>query len=602
MDMEGDMADPIAVDILVVGGGLGGVAAAIAAARSNASVLLIEAGEWLGGQLTAQGVCTPDEDPIYINGNPVAVVETCGATNTYKYMKHLCRAFYRDQTTLTAAEKNKVPLNIGNCWVNLGFATEALVAAGVLSQMLTDAGVQPMMQTHVTDFTRAERVITDVTIEGPAGSQQVAPKYILDATETGELLPLFGLDWVIGSEVTDEPANMGDHPDWIQPITFPFALERRPHGEDYTIPKPDSYDDVAARHDFTLVDGPIREMFTSPVIDPATGQKALPFWTYRRIVDHTLFNDPRYSCDIATINVAANDFKDAVYPTGDLARDQQVLDAARNLSLCYLYWLQKYAPRDDGRPGTGWPELKPLTTFFNTPDAISPMPYIRESRRIAAIGTVKQQDIQKPEGSKSLQRAQNFSDSCGIGNYGMDVHAGANQSQEFESGTWPYQIPSGALIPKDVDNVLAAGKCLGVTHLTNGAYRLHPQEWNVGESAGALASLCASQGVAPAMVHASDDLLVTYQNHLLKLGIPLFWWTDITSDHPQFGPIQMLGVRGIFVGFPNSLDFKPDADFPPEAQRSLVDKDGNQLPWPGTPMSRAEAAEFIATQLKLWLE
>ena len=54
----------------------------------------------------------------------------------------------------------------------------------------------------------------------------------------------------------------------------------------------------------------------------------------------------------------------------------------------------------------------------------------------------------------------------------------------------PFQIPLGALIPQRVENLLPAGKNIGTTHITNGCYRLHPVEWNIGEAAGALAAFC----------------------------------------------------------------------------------------------------------------
>ena len=52
----------------------------------------------------------------------------------------------------------------------------------------------------------------------------------------------------------------------------------------------------------------------------------------------------------------------------------------------------------------------------------------------------------------------------------------------------PFQIPLGALIPRRVENLLPACKNIGVTHITNGCYRLHPVEWNIGEAAGCLAA------------------------------------------------------------------------------------------------------------------
>ena len=40
-------------------------------------------------------------------------------------------------------------------------------------------------------------------------------------------------------------------------------------------------------------------------------------------------------------------------------------------------------------------------------------------------------------------------------------------------------------LPVRIGNLIAGGKNLGTTHITNGCYRLHPVEWNIGEAAGA---------------------------------------------------------------------------------------------------------------------
>jgi len=52
------------VDVLVWGGGTGGVAAAIQAARGGASTLLLTPGSWLGGMVSAAGVCCPDGNEL----------------------------------------------------------------------------------------------------------------------------------------------------------------------------------------------------------------------------------------------------------------------------------------------------------------------------------------------------------------------------------------------------------------------------------------------------------------------------------------------------------------------------------------------------------
>ena len=66
------------------------------------------------------------------------------------------------------------------------------------------------------------------------------------------------------------------------------------------------------------------------------------------------------------------------------------------------------------------------------------------------------------------------------------------------SSALPFQIPLGALIPQRVENLLPACKNIGTTHITNGCYRLHPVEWNIGEAAGVLAALCIGEEVVAA--------------------------------------------------------------------------------------------------------
>jgi hypothetical protein len=69
-----------------------------------------------------------------------------------------------------------------------------------------------------------------------------------------------------------------------------------------------------------------------------------------------------------------------------------------------------------------------------------------------------------------------FPDSVGIGWYPIDVHACAGDERSFSAPTLPFQIPLGALIPVECDNLVAACKNHCTTHLTNGAYWLHPLE------------------------------------------------------------------------------------------------------------------------------
>ena len=78
--------EDVACDVLVVGGGTGGVAASLAAARAGRSVCLLEETDWIGGQLTAQGVAALDEHEH---------IETFGGTRAYYALREGIRDHYR---------------------------------------------------------------------------------------------------------------------------------------------------------------------------------------------------------------------------------------------------------------------------------------------------------------------------------------------------------------------------------------------------------------------------------------------------------------------------------------------------------------------------
>ena len=73
------------------------------------------------------------------------------------------------------------------------------------------------------------------------------------------------------------------------------------------------------------------------------------------------------------------------------------------------------------------------------------------------------------------------------------------------------------------ENLLPAAKNLGVTHITNGCYRLHPVEWNIGEAAGALAVFCMKKGEVPRRVRNNERLLQMFQSALVRDGVEIEW-------------------------------------------------------------------------------
>src|SRR6516164_9431155 len=80
-------------NVAVIGGGVGGVAAALAALRAGLRVVLTEETPWVGGQLTSQGV-PPDEHPW---------IEEFGCTRAYREYRNAVREYYRKRMPLSPA-------------------------------------------------------------------------------------------------------------------------------------------------------------------------------------------------------------------------------------------------------------------------------------------------------------------------------------------------------------------------------------------------------------------------------------------------------------------------------------------------------------------
>jgi hypothetical protein len=114
----------------------------------------------------------------------------------------------------------------------------------------------------------------------------------------------------------------------------------------------------------------------------------------------------------------------------------------------------------------------------------------------------------------------------------------------------PFQIPLATMLPKASVNFLPAGKNIGVTHLTNGAFRLHPIEWMIGEAAGTVASLAIDAGSLPDIRAVQTDLA--------HAGVPLVWFDDLSVDHPAFAATQLAAMRGIYP-LGSDLHASPDS-------------------------------------------
>ncbi len=534
-------------DVVIIGGGVGGCAAALAAARAGRRVILTEETDWIGGQLTAQAV-PPDEHPW---------VESFGITRSYRHFRNGVRAYYRRNYPLTGEAHRVEYLNPGNGRVSK-LCHEPRVALAVLAEMLaphvSSGRIEVLLNYRpVSAHTGQSRdEVGWVTVEGPyagfEGPRRIDLKapYFIDATELGDLLPLTGTEYVTGFEPqgkTGEPhAPSESQPDNHQAFTFCFAVDYR-EGEHHRIDRPRDYDfwrkyvpELKPAWPGPLLSwkmtDPISLKERSVSFDPTgPGGGGLNLWLYRRILDRQNFRPGTVPSDICLVNWPQNDYwlGNIIHNnrSGKPDETKSHLDRAKQLSLSLLYWMQTEAPRPDGK--TGWPGLRLRPDIVGTEDGLAKYPYVRESRRIKAEFTVLEQHIgtearQKATGKKREELiAESFFDSVGVGSYRIDLHPSSGGDNYLDISSLPFQIPLGALLPQRVENLLPACKNLGVTHITNGCYRLHPVEWNIGEAAGALAAFCLAKKEPPRQVRKDAKLLAAFQKRLTEDGVELHW-------------------------------------------------------------------------------
>jgi hypothetical protein len=325
-------------------------------------------------------------------------------------------------------------------------------------------------------------------------------------------------------------------PDNHQAFTCCFAVEYR-EGEDHTIERPAEY---AFWRDYVPEltppwPGPLLSLtYTQPVRrEPITAEfdprgAGAGLWVYRRLADPANFRPGTYPGGITLVNWPQND-----YWLGPLFRGTELrapdaeehIARAKQLSLALLYWLQTECPRPDG--GAGWPGLRLRPDLVGSRDGLAKHPYIRESRRIEAEFTVLEQHVGTEARRQAMGReeveAEPFPDSVGVGSYRIDLHPSTGGDNYIDVSSLPFQVPLGALIPVRVENLLAACKNLGTTHITNGCYRLHPVEWAIGEAAGALAAFCLDRELTPRAVRNTPDRLAEFQKVLTGQGVEIAW-------------------------------------------------------------------------------
>ncbi|MCD6557821.1 MAG: FAD-dependent oxidoreductase, partial [Candidatus Aenigmarchaeota archaeon] len=182
-----DYEEEINCDVIVVGGGSGGTAAAIQSARLGAKTCLIEETSWLGGMVSSAGI-------VRFDG---AHRETV-STGIFDEFKEKILEYYNNGADM--------PLNCKPLGCKADPWFEPHVANEILKEMINEyPNIDVIYNSYLIDVKKKnEKTIKSVIIETPNGTNEYTGNVFIDATHEGDLLALAGADFRIGREGKDE--------------------------------------------------------------------------------------------------------------------------------------------------------------------------------------------------------------------------------------------------------------------------------------------------------------------------------------------------------------------------------------------------------------
>ena len=575
-------------DVVVIGGSLGGVAAASHAMQSGATTCLIELTPWLGGQISSQGVSALDESQAMRSSETLS--------ESWMHFKRLLAKQTVKLPSWTTLKGDRRVDEINSCWVGI-LCFPPIAGASASEQLLKNAATRsPNSRWSVStafkgaDFDASGRIVTaihavrrtprdpnylpkgrfsaelskwyawsstdefdktPIRLEAPPGKTMM----VIDATDTTELVGWAGVPHRLGSDsiatTGERNASRQDNQDCTQAFTFPFVLAiRDDQGASLqTLTRLESdYSKEEHRKDYDLQGFPV-----------FTGRS---FFNYRRIVSVNP-GDPYASTpspgDMTLVNWnRGNDWKfmdpPLILSDSDIDKSGQrqnwlggvsiaALRHGENHALLFAHWLLENHAKElplSYISGTESP--------LGTASGLSMVPYIREGRRIVGRKAYNQREFAVRESDLriDLPGSRDLSPTAIARiHYSIDIHGcryrnseddgEASSAPTLETNVRPTLIPIEGLIPRGVDNLLIGGKGIAVTHIANGMTRIHQGEWSIGASAGAIAGWLttrAQPGLLPQDI-ASKNLISQVRDHMSRQGLGLDWH-QTTSFRPSF--------------------------------------------------------------------
>ena len=479
---------------MIVGGGTGGVAAGIQAARSGVQVQIIEATPWLGGMLTSAGVSAIDGNHDLPSG-------------IWGEFRQKLRNHYGGARALATG------------WVSHTLF-EPSVGQKILREMAKHENLDIAYNAH-NQAAKKEGGLWTVRYQKEGKSFDITAKILIDATDTGELLPLVGADYRLGMDARSDtgekeaPETMNEI---IQDLTYVAILEDiskdplKRESKKGLVQKPNGYDPKAYECACSREDG---EMF-GKVSDC---QQML---NYAKLPNHKyMINWPNCGNDyyLNWANLSKNEF-------------QKELEKAKAFTLGFVYYIQNEL---------GFYHLR-LANEFPTQDKLPLNPYHREGRRMKGKAFLTVDHLERPYDFTLYKTG------IAVGDYPIDHHHDKNREApeiEFINIKVPsYNVPLGVLIPEGIENFLVADKNISVSNIVNGTTRLQPVVLGIGQAAGALAAtaILEKQNTSEVSVRKVQNLLLEHKAYLMP-------FIDVSSTDPAFSSIQRIGATGILKAY-----------------------------------------------------
>ncbi|MFL0794148.1 MAG: FAD-dependent oxidoreductase [Prochlorococcus sp.] len=485
-----------AIPLIVWGGGTGALAAAVQAARLGVRTLLLTPGPWLGGMVSAAGVSAPDGHEL-----------SCWQTG-------LWGAFLREMAVVE-------PSGLDQNWVSC-FGFHPSRAEQVLQGWVNDLpDLEWWSLVELKSLSRKADRLVSIEVEREGRCHQLHFNLLIDGSDLGDTLPFGEISHCWGWEAKET---------WNEP-SAPSAL--RLENDPFFARQP-------VQSPTWVVMGQLDESRQPPAANsslPHPFKQATERFGFERTVTYG-----RLPGGLVMLNWPhnGNDWHhglEGVCSTEVEIRNE-LAEAMQSHSLAFLDALQNNS--------NGW--LKPGNVFPGSNPSLALMPYWREGRRLSGMKTVSETDLLpltsgKSRGLLPLDK-QGTCTSIAVGSYTNDHHyPGEDWPLAAKNCQWggrwtgtPFCIPYGALLSSEVENLLMADKAFSVSHMANGATRLQPMIFNLGQAAGVAAALALGNNIAPADLNVADIQQTLLRDPLAPAAVVPIW--DWPIWHPSWRSAQ----------------------------------------------------------------